>query len=71
MDCEKKQNWSKQELIQYKLTDSVYNKEVLPQQWKESIIVHIYKKGDKIDCSNYGGLSLLPATCKIYPVFFS
>jgi hypothetical protein len=34
---------------------SVWNKEELPQQWKESIIVPIYKKGDKTDCNNYRG----------------
>jgi hypothetical protein len=31
----------------------------LPQQWKESIIIPIYKKGDKTDCSYYWGISLL------------
>jgi hypothetical protein len=29
------------------------NKEELPQQWKESIIVPIYKKGNRTDCNNY------------------
>jgi hypothetical protein len=37
----------------HKLINSVWNKEELPEQWKESIVVHIYKKGDKTDCSNY------------------
>jgi hypothetical protein len=32
---------------------SVWSKEELPDQWKESFIVPIYKKGDKTDCSNY------------------
>jgi hypothetical protein len=36
-----------------KLINSVWNKEDLPQKWKESIIVPIYKKSDKTDCSNY------------------
>jgi len=37
----------------------------LPEEWKESIIVPIYQKGDKTECSNYRGISLLPTTYKI------
>jgi hypothetical protein len=36
-----------------RLVCSLWNKEELPQQWKESIILPIYKKGDKTDCNNY------------------
>jgi hypothetical protein len=51
----------------HKLVISIWNKEELPEGWKESIIVPIHKKGDKTDCNNYSymGISLLPATCKI------
>jgi hypothetical protein len=31
-----------------KLINFVWNKEELPDQWKESIIVPVHKKGDKI-----------------------
>jgi hypothetical protein len=37
----------------------------LPDQWKESIIVPIHKKGGKIDCNNYCGISLLSTSYKI------
>jgi hypothetical protein len=37
----------------HNLVNSGWNKEELPDQWKESIIVPIHKKGDKTDCNNY------------------
>ena len=37
----------------------------MPEEWKESIIVSIYRKGDKTDCSNYRGISLLPTMYKM------
>jgi len=36
----------------HKLIISIWNKEELPEDWKDSIIVPIYKKDDKTDCSN-------------------
>jgi hypothetical protein len=36
----------------HKLIISVWNKEELPEEWKESIIVPIHKKGDKTDCND-------------------
>jgi sorting nexin-29 len=49
----------------HRLINSIWNKEELPQQRKESIVVPTYKKSDKMDCSNYGGISLLPTTYKV------
>jgi hypothetical protein len=49
----------------HKLIKSIWNKEELPDQLKEPIIVPVHKKGDKTDCSNYRGISLLPTTYKI------
>jgi hypothetical protein len=41
------------------LINSIWNKEKLPDQWNESIIVPVNKNGENTDCSNYGGISLL------------
>jgi hypothetical protein len=49
----------------HKLINSIWNKVELPEQWKESVIVPIYRKGDKTYCSNYRGISLLSTTYKI------
>jgi hypothetical protein len=42
----------------HKLINSIWPKEELPEEWNASIIVHIYKKSSKTDCSNYRGASL-------------
>ena len=49
----------------HKLLISIWNKKELTEEWKESIIVPTHKKGEKRDCNNYRGVSLLPTTYKI------
>ena len=49
----------------HKLIISIWNKEELPEEWKESFIVPVYKKGDKTDCSIYRDISLSPTMYKI------
>ena len=44
----------------HKLIISISNKEELPEEWKELIIVPIYKNGDKTVCNIYRDISLLP-----------
>jgi len=46
----------------HKLIISIWNKEELPEVWKEPIILPIYKKSNKTGCSNYRGISLLQTT---------
>jgi hypothetical protein len=50
----------------HKLLNSIWNKEELPDQWKQSISVPIHKEGDESDCNNYCGISLLSNFIK-YP----
>jgi hypothetical protein len=49
----------------HKLIMLIWNKEELPHQWKESIVLPLHKKADKTECSNYWGISLLPTSYKI------
>jgi hypothetical protein len=49
----------------HRLITSVWDKEELLDQWKESITVPIHKKGDKTDCNNYRGISLLSTSYKM------
>ena len=49
----------------HKLINSILNREEMPEQWKESNMVPIYKMGNKRYCSNYQGISLLSTTYNI------
>jgi hypothetical protein len=49
----------------HKLINSIWNKDELPDQWKESIIVPIHRNGDKTYCNNYPGISLLSTSYNI------
>jgi hypothetical protein len=43
----------------------IWSKEELRHQWKESTVIPIHKTGDKTNCSNYRGVSLLSTSYKI------
>jgi hypothetical protein len=49
----------------HKLINSIWNKEELPDQLKESIIEPVHKKGDKTDHNNQVGMSLLSTSYKL------
>ena len=49
----------------------IWEREVIPDQWKESIIVPIHKEGDKTECSNYRSICLFQLLIKLYEIFWS
>jgi hypothetical protein len=51
----------------HKLIYSTWNKEELPEEWKESVILPIYKKGDKTDCITDRSTSLASTKYNILP----
>lgn len=49
----------------HKLIKEVWHQEVMPREWNKAIILPIFKKGDKTECSNYRGIALLDVTYKV------
>jgi len=46
----------------HNLVTSIWKKEELSEEWKELIIVFIYKKGDNTDGITYRSISIFPTT---------
>ncbi|XP_071653719.1 uncharacterized protein [Temnothorax longispinosus] len=49
----------------HQLIGKIWDNEQIPEEWQLSIICPIHKKGDKLLCKNYRGISLL---CTMYKV---
>lgn len=49
----------------HQLFSMIWEQETLPADLKNALIVTVFKKGDKSDCGNYRGISLLSAAGKI------
>jgi hypothetical protein len=55
----------------YKLIKSIWNKEKLPDQWKESIIIPVHMNGDKLIVVIIEGFHSYEPHTNIYPIFYS
>ena len=42
------------------------NENTIPKDWEVGVIIPIFKKGDKTQCTNYRGITLLSVACKLY-----
>ena len=49
-----------------KLFNEVWGRGVAPRDWKSAIIVPIRKKGSRLECTNYRGISLLSVVGKVF-----
>ena len=49
----------------YSLFSKIWEKEEVPAQWNEGIIIKLPEKGDLRDCSNYRGITLLSTPGKV------
>ena len=47
------------------LTTLIWREGKVPQQWKDAVITELHKKGDKTECGNYRGISLVSHAGKV------
>ncbi|XP_068228054.1 uncharacterized protein [Palaemon carinicauda] len=52
--------------ILWELAQKIFNQEKMPEEWRRSLIIPIYKGKDIQECGNYRGINLIKYTMKIW-----
>ncbi|KAK2705998.1 hypothetical protein QYM36_016128 [Artemia franciscana] len=55
----------------YNLLTDVWVNEYIPEEWRTSVIIPVFKKGDRADYTNYRGISLILNSAKELPPPYS
>jgi len=50
----------------YELCQKIWKNEQLLEEWNKTIVVPLHKKGDKLNCNTYKGISLLNTAYKVF-----
>ena len=50
----------------HRVTTTIWREGNVPQQWKDAVITVLRKKGDKTECGNYNGISIVSHASKVF-----
>jgi hypothetical protein len=53
------------------LFDQIWTEKNIPKEWKVSILLPFFKKGDKLECKNCRGITLTDIAESVLPFFSS
>ena len=52
----------------HRIITVIWMSEKIPGDWSDSLLIPVFKKGDKKLCSNYRGISLIDIAAKIFAI---